>query len=284
MFGLYRLSLAVLVAISHMGFSIAGYHLGVMAVMGFYVLAGYIAAALWQRAEQYPNAARYYWKGRFWRLMPLYWGMVVLTAILMPYLAPSEFLSAPLDGNAWLQNLLVFPLAYYPLSGIDKITLIPPAWSLAVEFHYYLFIPLLAYLSERWIRFIWLLSLLIWLASFTDLLDTERWGYRYFLGMLFVFLTGRSLWFARQQALLFSLESKVVLVLLLILLAWINIYQEERFYFQMETVLGLLIAIPMISALATLPRHHWDDFLGKPAYLIFLGHFLLYWILTGSLI
>jgi len=278
MFGLYRLSLALLVAVSHMGVSIAGYHLGVMAVMGFYVLAGYISAALWQKAQQSSQPTRAYWQGRFWRLMPLYWAVVLLTALLLPYLPESAFLSAPLDGRAWLQNLLVFPLAYYPLSDIDQITLIPPAWSLAVEFHYYLLIPLLAYLSERWIRCIWLLSLLIWLSSFTDLLDAELWGYRYFVGMLFVFITGRSLWFARQRGQLFSIESKIVLLILLGLLLFISVYQETRFYFQMETVLGLLIAIPLVSGLATLQRQAWDELLGKPAYLIFLGHFLVYWL------
>ena len=264
-----------------MGVSIAGYHLGVMAVMGFYVLAGYISAALWQKAQQSSDRpALSYWKGRFWRLMPLYWGVVILTAILMPYLPHSEFLSAPLDSSAWLQNLFVFPLAYYPLSGIDQITLIPPAWSLAVEFHYYLLIPVLGYLSERWIRLLWFCSLLVWCSSFTTLLDAELWGYRYFAGMLFVFLTGRSLWFARKRGELFSIESKIVLLVLLGLLLFINMYQETRFYFQMETVVGLLIAIPMISALSTLSRRTWDEWLGKPAYLIFLGHFLVYWLVT----
>jgi peptidoglycan/LPS O-acetylase OafA/YrhL len=278
MFGTWRLLLALTVAASHMGFALGPYHPGVMAVTGFYLLAGYISAALWQRAcRQSPHPGWHYWRERFWRLMPQYWGVVLVTALLLPWLPTNHFLQAPLDFNALWQNLLVFPLAYYPLSGIDHITLIPPAWSLAVEFHYYLLVPLLGRLPLRALRWVWGGSLGVWLLSFTGWVDPELWGYRYFPGVLFIFLTGHTLYLGHQQHRYFSYEALILLAILILLLALYLPY-HPAIGFQFEVIVGLLLTLPLTVLLGRLPRHPMDEGLGKPAYLVFLLHFLALWL------
>ncbi|EIJ34258.1 acyltransferase family protein [Thiothrix nivea] len=284
MFGFWRLFLALTVAVSHMGFALGPYHPGVMAVMGFYLLAGYISAALWQRAcRQADYPTWHYWKERFWRLMPQYWGVVLVTALLLPWLPRNHFLQAPLDFSALWQNLLVFPLAYYPLTGIDHMTLIPPAWSLAVEFHYYLLVPLLGRLPLPVLRGVWAASLGIWLMSFTGLIDPELWGYRYFPGVLFIFLTGHTLCLSHLQQRYFSYESLILLAVLILMLTLYLPY-NWGIGFQFEVVVGLLIALSLTILLGRLPRNPLDEWLGKPAYLLFLLHFLAFWLLQAMLL
>jgi len=136
--GFFRFFLASLVLISHMGFTVFGLNPGVTAVVVFYLLAGQVVCRLWQRQAHlsYPQRVRWFYRDRLWRIAPMYGYVLIVgyTAWLMG--ADSYFISSTPEVSDWLNNFLVIPLNYYMFNGADTFTLLPPAWSLAVELQF----------------------------------------------------------------------------------------------------------------------------------------------------
>lgn len=279
--GFLRLVLACLVLVSHLGISIAGYNPGVVAVIVFYLLAGQVVGKLWSRRPQHEGAwgaCRWFYQDRLWRILPLYLLTLVLAALLWWSGAASPFLhKAPALGD-WIANLSILPLNYYMYSGQDAFTLIPPAWSLAVELQVYLLMPLL--LGRRWLGIAAsAISVLIFIAAQWGWLNTDIFGYRLLLGVLFVFLAGDL--FNRAGA-----WAKVLLALLWTMaLAYALFLLSSGIHrpYDVEVALGLTFGIPLIAWLLAYPPrgiwHLWQQRLGSLTYGVFLLHFPALWFL-----
>ncbi len=82
MLGTFRLFLAMLVASSHTGLSLAGLNPGVMAVVGFYLISGYVTAGLMARHYSDPSQVSSFYLDRAIRLLPQYFrqSLFVLSA------------------------------------------------------------------------------------------------------------------------------------------------------------------------------------------------------------
>lgn len=286
--GFFRFALAALVMLSHMGITYAGINQGVSAVVVFYLLAGHVVCRLWQRfppAKAWSRAGHFY-VDRLWRITPLYL-YSLLVAVLAWWLgADSYFLSRSPGGGEWLQNLLVWPLNFYMFTGVDRFTLLPPAWSLGAEIQFYLLVPLLlAY---------WPLAALGGTASLgvfalaqTPILNTDIFGYRLLAGILFVFLTG-GLWqmryltgkrgHARWGLLggLWALMAGYTAALLL----WLP---GARAPYNLEVALGFTLGLPLLMLLAgwRMPPalHRLQRVAGALSYGLFLLHFPVIWLL-----
>ncbi len=287
MFGILRLLLAALVAASHCGLTLAGLNPGVVAVVVFYLLAGYVMQD--QLVRYFPAAGdtpRFY-RDRLLRLYPLYLFYLGLTLLLVLALDYRRgFLADGLTPAALAQNLLIIPLDYYMYTGIDRATLIPPAWSLGAELQFYLLAPLL--LRGPW-RF-WSAygaSSLIFLAAAAGWLHTDHWGYRLLPGVLFLFLTGALLraprlrhrapphtahlaWLPRTAPPPAPLALAVAALAYLLARAAGNLHAP----FLREVLTGLLAGLALIPLLERLPPRPWDLRLGYLAYALFLAHFL----------
>lgn len=287
MFGTLRLLLAALVAASHCGWTLAGLNPGVIAVVVFYLLAGYVMQD--QLVRYFPLAddlPRFY-RDRLLRLYPLYLFYLSLTLLLVLALDYRRgFLADGLSLPALAQNLLIIPLNYYMYTGIDRATLIPPAWSLGAELQFYLLAPLL--LRGPW-RF-WLAygaSSLTFLAAAAGWLHTDHWGYRLLPGVLFLFLTGAMLraprlrrrappqaahlaWLPPSAPRLAPLALAVAALALLLALRNGTLSAP----YLRETLTGLIAGMALITALERLPPRPWDLRLGYLAYALFLAHFL----------
>ena len=287
MFGILRLLLATLVAASHCGWTTFGLNPGVASVVVFYLLAGYIMQD--QLVRYFPRASdtpRFY-LDRFLRLYPLYLFTLTLTLVLVLTLHYQRgFLANGLSASALAQNLLIIPLNYYMYTGIDRATLIPPAWSLGAEIQFYLLAPLL--LRGPW-RF-WSAygaSSLIFLAAAAGWLHTDHWGYRLLPGVLFLFLTGAMLraprlrhrappdaahlaWLPRHRPSLLPVPLAVAGTAFLLARATGNLPTP----YVREVLTGLLAGLALITLLERLPPRPWDLRLGYLAYALFLAHFL----------
>lgn len=297
MLGTVRLVLAMMVALSHVGWY-PGFNPGIVAVVIFYMISGYAMAALWRSLQQKSRTPfRHFAWDRLLRIYPPYLVVLILTALLVLWIhPPSYFLSA--QGDTWLllQNMLIVPLNYYMFSGIDRFTLIPPAWSLAVELQFYLLLPLLLI---RWPRFFYWLSLGVAIYAQLGGLPREWFTYRLLPGVLHLFLAGVLLAQAPDRASRRRLLIKMLLLYCsLFALAWVfNLWSAYRtpqagamFNLLPELTLGVLIGLPIVALLAPLRGHHFkgwlkrlaqiDHVLGYLSYSAFLVHFGVYWWLT----
>lgn len=276
--GLIRLFLASCVLISHMGYTIYGYNPGVMAVVVFYLLAGNVVAKLWFKAPV-THRLRWFYRDRALRILPLYYVSLFVAAILWWWLQPtSHHLSLTPTFFSWLSNLTILPLNYFMYNGIDGFTLLAPAWSLAVEIQFYLLVPFLLRSRNR-VYVAFFLSLLTFMAAQSGVLDSDTFGYRLLVGVLFVFLSG-----------VLSLSTRPVDRWLLIAV-WLGccFYAAKLYLWQTQTdflfevATGYALGLPLLlwgrpmTAFASPVWQLVQRRAGVYSYGVFLIHFPILW-------
>lgn len=137
MLGIFRYVLALMVTMSHLWTSLAGWS-GVAAVFGFYVISGYLMTSVLNQSYGFsPKGLGRYGLNRFLRIFPTYWFVLVLAVIVVAVIPRDAFLtnyklSMPREIMDWLPNLFIVGL----LDGPVKV-LIPPAWTLDIEILFY---------------------------------------------------------------------------------------------------------------------------------------------------
>ena len=263
MLGTLRLALALLVALSHAGLRPAGVNPGVMAVIGFYLISGYVMTGLIRRHYHQPSHARAFYFDRSLRLLPQYGLYLVLTLGWHSYNpGASYFLSSTPTTTDLFNNLLIVPLNYFMWNGSDHFTLIPPAWSLGAEIQFYLLAPFLLIWPRR-LLLAGLLSLSIYLAALGGLLNSDWYGYRLLPGTLQFFLLGAYIQQCHHQKnervhIVVALTVLVVMLTLFVLAHQGNLHKP----YNLETLLGLAIGVVLLQALANRPRTRWDNLAG----------------------
>ena len=285
MLGTFRFFLALLVVLSHAGVRWAELNPGVIAVVGFYAISGYVMTGLMRRYYNRVGLIGRFYADRALRLLPAYYVTALLTAALFAWRGPLPPFLDRIPGLAdALNNLLVIPLNFFMWNGSDKFVLVPPAWSLGCEMLFYLAFPFLLLLGVR--RLFFGLSLAIFLAAFAGWLQTEWFGYRLLPGVLFIFLLGSTLYDCHQAGAEGRRRSRwiasaTVASVLALLLAgrWSGILS---FPYNPETLVGLAVAIPVLHFLGHREGRVWDDKAGDLSYGLFLVHFLVFWLWPGA--
>lgn len=287
MLGTLRLLLALAVAASHVDYRIAGLNPGVSAVIGFYLISGYVMAGLLQRHYPQSRDAGAFYLDRAVRLMPQYLFYASLTLLwyqLATTLPENHSLAYFLHRGAttleYINNLLVVPLNYYMWNGSDRFTLIPPAWSLGAEIQFYLLAP---FVLCRTRRILWLLlpALMVVGLALLGQINSDWYGYRLLPGVLTYFFLGALLHHLHRQERHPQAWGLILLVLFLSMgAAWLaHRHGSLQQPYNQEVLLGLIIVLPLLQLLARRPRRQWDEIAGDISYGIFLNHFLIHWIL-----
>jgi peptidoglycan/LPS O-acetylase OafA/YrhL len=129
----------------------SAFSLGWMGVDLFFVLSGYlIGRQVFATREELPLSARLraFWVKRWTRTLPLYFVVLGTYAIIKPWV-----FGAPFAGGGWPYAL--FLQNYGPLQDFVQ------SWSLCVEEHFYLVLPLVAFAlrGQRWPAWAWLVPL-----------------------------------------------------------------------------------------------------------------------------
>ena len=305
--GFLRLILALLVLLSHAGMRVFGLNPGVVAVIGFYLISGYVMAGLLRSHYNSPQRAHWFYADRVLRLFPQYFTYALLTVLLWFWLQAhaqpfTPFLQRDPTVVDWLNNILVVPLNYYMVNGSDQFVLLPPAWSLGAELQFYLLVPLML-LWPRVGVVLALASVAVHGMALAHWLNTDWFGYRLIPGVLWVFGVGMLL-FAWQRsrprwAHALALAAPVLALGIYLLLRHKGLHAAP---FHQEVLLGWGLGVPLVHVLAMvgMPTRQQapiaqpaptlastpaptllqraNHLAGDASYGVFLNHFLLIWL------
>lgn len=285
MFGYLRFFLAYLVLLSHIHIKFYGLNVGVFAVVMFYILAGFVVSHLYLNIL--PNTKDrlfLFYKDRFLRIFPLYFYVILLTLI---FLFITNYSNPKYSILTLLSNLTIVPLNYYMY--IDSTILqqpswwlVPPAWSLGTELQAYILLSFVL-LLRKIKYFIALFTLSIFIIANFSILNPDYFGYRFIIGVFFIFLVGACLQKIKSNKTEDNFDKYFPLFVWVVILILTPIFYITNSFsptWTKETFLGLLIGIPLIYFLTKIKiKLPFDTFFGSLSYGIFLTHFLAIWIL-----
>lgn len=279
MLGICRLILALAVALSHINVRISGLNPGVMAVVCFYMISGYVMTGLVKRHYSQLRMVPAFYADRALRIFPQY---ILISGLTLSWFFMSDihtnFLQHTPQWSEIASNLFVIPLNYYMFNGADQFTLVPPAWSLGAELQFYLLFPFLLIWSLRWGTFA-IGCLFLALAS-VGKIHPDYFGYRLLPGVLVYFLLGSFL-FEIKDTLRDKLRAAFVISLFLSI-AWATLFNLKflDLPYNKEVMVGILVGASMILLFANRQASKFDQRCGDLSYGVFLNHFLIQWTLV----
>lgn len=277
--GKYRFLLSIFVALSHIGTYFAGINQGVVSVVSFLLISGFTmqkSADKFFREEvvRGRQIINFYFD-RIMRIYPQYIFFCVLTVIYVYFFSIPDELNEcmrTMNFRYFIKNLLIFPVG--SRKGLDTM-IIPAAWTLALEFKFYLLYPFIYKYKLQKISL--LLSGAVFTLAFVGKIDTAWFGYKSILGMLFIFMTGCIL--GSKE---FLRDKKWVLGVWSISIFFIVRYLMKLEYhlgFNREIILGLILGIPMILFLKDDKMTRLDHLLGSLSYGIYLNHYQIKYVM-----
>ena len=274
--GSYRLLLAILVAVSHMGVTFAGLNPGVIAVISFLIISGLVMTALIERHYHALDKVPAFYTDRALRLYPQFLLYMFASCLVIHFLLPDTPQAAALTAPNIALNLAIIPLGFYMFGPVGTL-LLPPAWSLGLEVCFYLVIPFLIIFKAR--RTAFALSVAVFLIACFGAINTDVYGYRLLPGVLFIFLSGGGLYKAHARG-LFAAAVTALAAALMFLAIMTGIV--PRLPFNAEVTAGIALGIPAVFLLSKLKFHPLDNFLGNISYGMFLNHYVVMYLLNAQ--
>jgi peptidoglycan/LPS O-acetylase OafA/YrhL len=262
-----RFVLALMVVFAHLSSHRLFQFFGLYAVMGFYVVSGYVMTAVLNLTYQFDG--KRFWINRFLRLFPVYYAVALLTALLV-LLFPEQ---AGVYHHAWRQfswsdlagQLLLVPYAFRE----HDFRIVPPTWSVGVELVNYF---LLWLVIARSARFAWsalVISGAYHLYCLTGTLDLPP-RYYPFYAAVFPFSIGALVFFLKPKVSHDAVALAAVLFAMNMLL--IGLLDRPLYTNLIGWYLNIALITAMLAGLAPLKANGTDKMLGDLAYPIFLVH------------
>lgn len=268
--GTYRLALALLVVVSHLGITINGLNPGVEATVSFFLLSGFVMTALIRKSYDCPERIGLFFVDRLMRLYPQFFAYTAATLLLVVTTHPASAYLSDVTPFKVLLNFLMLPMGFYEF-GLSGCMLVVAAWTIGLECTFYLIIPFLVMHQRRLAAA--LVSAGVFATAYFAIIEPDLWGYRLLPGTLFIFLSG---------SLLHDRPSKARNVLLLV--AWLialgmlllipRIAQAQHVW-NGEVLTGFVVGLPAVALLSRLRSGKLDLLLGNLSYGVFLNHGLL---------
>lgn len=262
-------------AVSHMGKTFAGFNPGVVAVISFLIISGFVMMSLIERNYKASEKIGLFYVDRALRLYPQFLFYFFASCAVIYFLLPDTPQAAELTFKNITASLLMMPLGFY-MFGAAGTEILPPAWSLGLEMCFYLMIPFLIIFKARGIAFV--LSVAVFMAACFGYINSDVYGYRLLPGVLFVFLCGSYLYKPQAKDLAITVGAAVVAALMF---AAIILGLIERNPFNAEVTAGIALGIPVVYLLTKLKYHRVDEFLGNISYGVFLNHFVVMYFLRA---
>jgi peptidoglycan/LPS O-acetylase OafA/YrhL len=259
----------------------------VAAVIGFYLISGYVMAGLVQRHYASVQHIGLFYADRALRLFPQYLFYAGVTlAWQLGTGGTTLFLAHAPAVTDLLNNLLVIPLNYYMVNGADRYTLIPPAWSLGAELQFYIVAPLMLLVPRLGVA-LGLASLVVHVLAWHGELNTDWFGYRLLPGVLWVFAIGMAYFhLQRKNMALAALLACIAPVLALLVYLYLRVRGLHVLPYNTEVLVGWGGGLLLLHLCSRVRPHAMEGVAGDLSYGVFLNHFLIMWLLpwpsTGS--
>ncbi len=267
-------------------------HLGIFGVNFFFVLSGYLIT--WLLIREYDQKGRInlrnFYARRILRIWPLYYAVVFIGFVLVPYVQ-RYILENDYTENAALWPYIIFVNNFF---GEPNTAILGVLWSIAIEEQFYLFWPILVILFSR--RLPLLFSSVI-IVSFLARTFFIGYGYTHTLscmsdlavGSMLAYLSIRSSefieFFKKLQTPAILVIYIIGLTLFLLRSSWSEIsyiYNNERFLFSL--FFGFVIMEQNYSnkSLVKMSSLPWLTYWGQRSYGLYLLHFISIYILSKA--
>lgn len=285
MFGYLRFFLAYLVLLSHIQITFHSLNIGVFAVVIFYILAGYVVSNLYLNIlSNSKNKTLDFYKDRLKRIYPLYLYTLIVTVLFLLF---TNYGNPKFTIQNIFTNLTIMPLNYYMYLDNTILQnpswwLIPPSWSLGTELQAYILLSfVLVFRKAKYI--LAFLTIFIYIIANFAILNPDYFGYRFIIGVFFIFLVGSSIQKIKSNSCEDNFDKYFpLLVWIISIVLYVIFYINSSFNqtYTKETLFGLFIGIPTVYILSkNKVKLKFDKFFGKLSYGVFLSHFLAIWIL-----
>lgn len=308
--GTLRILLVTAVVIAHTG-PIAGLTLtgAVVAVHTFFIVSGFYMALVLTEKYAGPHAYRLFIGNRILKLFPPYWAVLALTLLvsIVSIAAQSDgmFLRAYVDnaGVLGLGTVVVLAASNLVILGQDAVMflrpsadralaftsdfaatepplytflLVPQAWSLAVEFWFYLSAPFLV-ARRTWTLVALACVSLAWRAVNYRVFgwNHDPWTYRFFPTELIFFLAGIMSYRLYRQIRVWGWPHWTVQGLSLALPGLMLLYQFVPNHYPKSAFLYCTVVLLMPFGFLATRESRWDRALGDLAYPMFVGHLVV---------
>jgi peptidoglycan/LPS O-acetylase OafA/YrhL len=209
--GLFRLFLAISVLFTHVAkpnwYTGLG---GELAVESFFLISGFYMSRILSTTYR---SKRHFYINRALRILPIYYVVLFVTIIQLAFFAKvgigtifnwpdtrSEYLAflpnISIFGSDWVQFLNLTHDALSPVGVSDgigsasKFLVIVPAWTLGLEFTFYLIAPFVIRLSKRDLTFIVVFFFAVRILFGAFGYSQDPWSYRFIVFELPVFFLG----------------------------------------------------------------------------------------------
>jgi peptidoglycan/LPS O-acetylase OafA/YrhL len=287
MLGTLKFLLAIAVMLSHCGLylKVPGFHWfhhGVSAVIGFYIVSGYITKFSYNKKFNQKSKAVFY-KDRIRRIFPQYYFFAFASLI---FLLLTGYISLNFKLETVLSNLLLLPINLDQLIDVSFFknsydALVPQAWYLGTELQFYLLAPFLfEYMAVRILSFT--TGIAVFLLAAFQVIDTRLYGSRMLPGVLIFYLTGSILYDIQFKK---ETRKRNQIILALLWLGSVILYLVLRqtgnitAHYNGPVLLGYIFLTPVIYLLTQRNiQTAVGTLLGKISYGMYLCHFLLIWL------
>ena len=274
--GSFRFLLAFAVLLSNAGLMIWDYNQGVIAVISFFLISGYVMTILINEHYSTPGRATAFYLDRGARLIPQYILYFIATQLLISTTQVYSPFIGDCDTFKLGLNAAILPLNLFQFDALDlkRCMLFPQGWSLALEICFYLVAPFVVR-NDTLARVAAAGSIGFFLVAYLGGVNTDTYGYRLLPGTLFIFLAGASLADKNLLGRLFPWSVWTGAITLFSILQFD--YNLLSASYNKEVLLGLIVGIPAVYFLRTVKNSAYDALLGNLSYAIFLNHFFCMW-------
>lgn len=267
-----------------------------MAVEIFFMISGFYMLMVWE--EKYKDlGAKVFWKKRWLKIFPFYWLVLILSLISALSLGwwPKFKTNGLTKAWAGVTNVAILGQDVGVFMAVDKegglywtkyflgeerpfykLLLAPQAWTLALEIVFYLMMPVLAKLKNKWLIVMAAIGLTGRFWLYQHGLNRDPWNARIFFLEIQFFLAGMmayriyksppplKLWRVK-----WGLIGEIGWIILAMIFQYLPTSGKKQWLFYGYSWL----LMPWIFSLNK--ENKWDRYLGEISYGIYIGHFLV---------